>query len=582
MPPKRKKPVIKRKISYNKKAKSKSDLALEKEDYKISGRNASKKKYSNKKTSSEQIVFDQQLLNSFIELIPDCIYFKDINSRFIKTNKANAIKLGFNNPEELIGKTDFDIFDEKNASEAIKDEQEITKTGRPFIGTEKKEIWKDGKATWAISHKMPTYDDKGNIIGTFGFTRDITIRKKAEIVSQALLRISEAAHTAIDMTTLYEKIHEVILTLMPAKNLYIAIYDDKTDLISFPYFKDEFDLVPAPRKSRKGVTEFIMRTDHAALINQKRLSELSATGEIELIGTLPMILLGAPLKVGGKTIGVIMVQDYESEKEYGDDEKEFLIFVTEQIAQAIERKRSADAIQRYTEELKELNNSKDKFFSIIAHDLRSPFNSLIGLSELLVNPNENLTEPERNEFVIDIHNLIKNVYELIQNLLEWAALQLGKIEYNPLKIELFDLVSKKIELLSMHADKKNISLVNEIKSNKNVLADKNMLGSLIQNFITNSIKFTNIGGTIKIDAALLNGSVVVNIEDNGIGMNKKKVDEILHLHSTKSSKGTSGEQGTGLGVILCKEMIERNGGKLNIISEPGLGTKVIFQIPAAI
>lgn len=531
---------------------------------------------SRNKTASELY-----LLNNFIDNIPDNIYFKDLNSRFIKVNKATAAKLGSNHNGDLIGKSDFDIFDKENATGAFNDEQEIIRTGKSYIGTEKKEVWKDGKITWAISHKMPMYDENGNIIGTFGFTRDITERKKAEIVREALLNISEAAYTASDMESLYKRIHEAIITLMPANNIYIAIYDDKTQLISFPYYVDEFDPPPIPRTLKNGMTEYILRTGSAALIDQKKLKALSNSGEITVVGTTPKIWLGAPLKVGGKTIGVIVVQDYENEKSYNTDELDLLIFVTEQIAQVIERKRNADAIQKYLEELRQLNVTKDKFFSIIAHDLRSPFNSLLGLSEYLANPDEELSEAEKSEYINDIYHLIKNEYELLQNLLEWAAMQLGKVEFNPVNINLHDVVAKKVELLSIHAEKKNIALINMVENNICVLADKNMLGSIIQNFITNAIKFTNNSGTIKIYSEVQNGSAVISVEDNGIGMSKERVEEIFRLDSTKSSKGTAGEPGTGLGIILCKEMIEKQGGKLKVLSELNAGTKVIFDVPVA-
>ncbi len=523
--------------------------------------------------------YEQHLLNNFIDSIPDNIYFKDIQSRFIKVNKATAQKLGFEKPEDLIGKTDFDIFDKENATGAYNDEQEIIKTGNPIIGTEKKEIWKDGRVTWATSHKMPTIDETGKIIGTFGFTRDITARKKAELVREALLRISEAAYTASDMETLYRRIHEAISTLMPAKNIYIAIYDEKTDLISWPYFVDEFDEMPAERKPKRGMTEYIMRIGQAVLIDENKIKELMDAGELSVVGTQPKIWLGAPLKVDGKIIGVIVIQDYKNDKAFSEDERELLIFITEQIAQVIERKRNSDAIKQYAEELKQLNNTKDKFFSIIAHDLRSPFNSLLGLSELLTNPEEELTEQEKNDFIREIHILIKNEYELLKNLLEWASMQLGKAEFIPININLFEIVEKKIALLSVHARKKSINLINAVPEEFKVLADPNMLGSIIQNFINNAIKFTNQNGEIRISSAHQNESAIITIEDNGIGISKDRVEKIFNLESAKSSKGTAGESGTGLGLILCKEMIEKHGGKLQIISEVNVGTKVIFNLP---
>ncbi|MFA5806006.1 MAG: PAS domain S-box protein, partial [Melioribacteraceae bacterium] len=477
---------------------------------------------SEHKQAIENLLSQQNLLVTLLDNIPDSIYFKDLNSRFIKANKACAMKLGVSKPELLLGKTDADSFGSEHVAIAFADEQQIIKTGIPIISKEEREDWPDGKTTWSSTTKMPLHNSEGKIIGTFGISRDITQIKqsqeyvkeseqlyrslfegsddgmfftseeiiidcnqtvldifrcnrdfivghppsdfspevqpdgrssfvsanekiekafngepqrfywqhkrpdgtlidceislkaisiggkkiiqatmrdfteriRSEKIRQALYEISEAAYTAFDMSTLYKSIHEEIAKLMSVKNIYIALYDEKADIISFPYFIDEFDPPQPSKKPGKGLTEYILRRGEADLITSQKDLELRKTGETELIGAPAAIWLGVPLKLGGKTIGVVVVQDYENEKAYGEDELQLLTFVAEQIAQVIERKKNSDAVKKYTEELKQLNATKDKFFSIIAHDLKNPFVTILGFSDLLLSDYAELSDEE--------------------------------------------------------------------------------------------------------------------------------------------------------------------------------------------
>jgi PAS domain S-box-containing protein len=532
--------------------------------------------------NQNKITSDQLLLNNFIDTIPDNIYFKDLDSRFIKANKATAQKLGFVNPENLIGKTDFDFFDEENAAGALKDEQEIIRTGKPYISTEKKEVWKDGKVTWAISHKMPTYDEVGNVIGTFGFTRDITERKKAEIVREALFCISEAAYTASDMNTLYQRIHEIIVALMPAKNIYIAIYDEKTDLISFPYYHNEFVPHPIPRKPKREITEYLMRMDTIMVLVGKKINELNISGEIEVIETPPKIWLGAPLKVGGKTIGVIVLQDYENEKAYGEDEKEILIFITEQIAHVIERKINSDGIQIYAEELRQLNDTKDKFFSIIAHDLRSPFHGFLGLTKSFAEAAGSYSAQELALLSNAMHQSADNLFNLLNNLLEWAQMQKGSMSFQPIKLSLSDLITENVQTIKKRSEQKEVTIINTVFGSFQVYADEHMINSVILNLLSNAVKYTHRNGTVTLKASKTGEEMVqLSVSDTGVGMQKSKLDKLFKIGEKIGSKGTDGELSTGLGLLLCKEFVDRNGGKIWVESEEGVGSTFYFTLQSS-
>ncbi len=535
---------------------------------------------TNRKQADKKLFEEQSLLSALLHNTSDNIYFKDLHGRFIKVNEATAKKLGFLKPEELIGKTDFDIFAEAHAVDAYRDEQEIIKTFKALIDKEEKEEWPDGRISWAGTSKIPYFDEDGNLKGIIGITRDITEKKKAELIREVLYEISEAAYSASDLEKLFSIIHKAIQRLLPANNFYIALYDEMKGILSFPYFVDEYDSAPASRKIGKGLTEYVLLTGEALLVDEKLDKKLKEKDEIELVGSPSPIWLGVPLKMKNKSIGVIVVQDYKNAKAYGKDEMQLLIYISEQIARAIENIINSDKIKKYMKELVEINRTKDKFFSIIAHDLKSPFNGLLGLIELLTEPDHNLTPAEREEYTNDLSTLLKNQYELLQNLLEWATMQLGKTAFEPVQLNLYLIAKKKIELFRENAHKKNITLLNEIGKITCAIGDTHMVGSILQNFISNALKFTRRNGLIKIYSQVENGFVKVTIEDNGIGIEKKSLENIFRLDSIHTSKGTEGELGTGLGVMLCREMIEKQGGKIYISSEVNVGTKVSFTLPA--
>ena len=527
---------------------------------------------------SEELSEEQTLLSALLHGTTDNIYFKDLNSRFIKVNEATANKLGFSNPDELVGKSDFDIFGPSHANDAFIDEQKILLTSQAIINKEEKEEWPDGRITWAETSKQPFFNEDGIIKGIMGITRDITDKKKSELISEVLYKISEAIYSADNLDNLYSIIHQSIQTLMPAKNFYIALYDEKRELISFPYFVDEIDSVPTTKKLGRGLTECVLRNGKALLVDEELDKKLVQEGEIDLVGSLSSVWLGIPLKIKNKTIGVIVVQDYKNPKAYGEDDMQLLTYISEQIARVIENKINSEKIKKFTDELIEINHTKDKFFSIIAHDLRSPFNGLLGLIEILTDSNGNLSADEREEYTNMLSNLLKNQYELLQNLLEWAAMQLGKTIYEPTKLHLFKLVEKKIELFGENAHKKNITIQNELAEDTMAIGDSHMVGSVLQNFISNAIKFTGRNGVIKIYSAKQGKYLEVTIEDNGVGMNKGTLENIFRLDSVHTSKGTEGELGTGLGIMLCRDMIEKQGGQIKISSEVNIGTKVSFTL----
>ncbi len=251
-----------------------------------------------------------------------------------------------------------------------------------------------------------------------------------------------------------------------------------------------------------------------------------------------------------------------------------------------EQKTAEEIIKQHNKQLEDLNKAKDKFFSIIAHDLKAPFSGFMGLTQLMAENIDLFGKDELRQISTNMNESAKNFYKLLENLLEWSRMQTGKIEFTPELIRISNIVNNNIKLVSQIAGQKGIIIKSLIPEFATINADINMVNTIVRNLISNAIKFTKPGGEVKIgiddstESERTDNFVELYVSDNGIGMSKDKLDELFRLDVEISTKGTLGEQGTGLGLLLCKEFIERHGGKIKVISTEGVGTKFSLLFPS--
>lgn len=236
-------------------------------------------------------------------------------------------------------------------------------------------------------------------------------------------------------------------------------------------------------------------------------------------------------------------------------------------------------LQESEQHLKELNATKDKFFSIIGHDLRNPLNALLGFSELISAHSEDYNLEEIQSYNKIINESAKNIHHLVENLLEWSRSQSGNIEFNPEELNLKQLISEIVQIHNIYAGKKDISIRMDAPEEIIAFADRNLLATIIRNLLANAIKFTPAGGKINISTCRESNSVRISVTDNGIGMSQEQVSQLFQLEHSALITGTSPEKGTGLGLILCKEFIDMHHGDILVESEPGKGTSFIFTLP---
>lgn len=485
-----------------------------------------------------------EFLNLVVNSMNSPFFVKDENHKWVILNDA-FLKLVGRKREEIIGKSDFDIFPENQA-----------------------------KVFWEMDNKVITEGSSSNEEDITNF--DSTIRK-----------------------------------LLTYKNLYHEKSTGKKYIVGFSY--DITELKKVENELRRSVQKYQLLFENASDLilvidldgkiidaNKKALSYIGQSKDSLLgmqikeyvhVDDLPKLEIVKEKIFQGSEIAPIEIRAYNAEgKQFAYEVKVSLVYEDNAIAgfQAIfsditQRYEANRKLEKYTYELKELNATKDKFFSIIAHDLRSPYSSIIGFAELLIEEMDTMTKSEVVDYVKIIRNSAKNSFNLLENLLTWSRLEMDRLPCEPTNENLKDSVNEVLSVLYSLSLRKRISIENFIASEIQVFADKNMLNTILHNLIMNAIKFTPIDGKISITAKIgikeNSKWAYISICDTGVGMDAKTIEEVLSSPRPASRLGTEREPGTGLGLILTREMVERHGGKITIQSEINKGSVFTFMIP---
>jgi PAS domain S-box-containing protein len=400
-------------------------------------------------------------------------------------------------------------------------------------------------------HSIAIFDKEKRIV--FGIIQDITERKRAEeALIESQLQLSNAvkfAHlgsweynVANDLFTFNDSFYSIFRTTAKEVGGYTMSAAQYTKRFVYP---EDAPVVGSGN-------QIAVESNDINFFKQFEHRMLYANGEVGFIKVRFFLIKDE----NGKTI-----------KTYGVNQD-----ITEQ-------KQTEEILRKSEARLRELNAAKDKFFSIISHDLKSPFNSILGLSNLLVEQIQAKNNEGIEEYASIIQNSSQRAMDLLMNLLEWARSQTGKIEFSPEYVEIVALINEAIELLGDSALQKSITISKELPRTALVFADKAMISTVLRNLISNAIKFTHLGGQIVISAEIRNAELILAIRDNGVGIKKESIDKLFRIDENHSTLGTQNEKGTGLGLILCKEFIEKHDGKIWVESEVGKGSKFCFSIP---
>jgi len=485
----------------------------------------------------------EEKYRNLFETSPDPIIIHS-DAIIIAANKAALDFIGSSDINEIIGKNALTIVhqDYKTIAieriNALKSNEEVGLVEEKFI-TFKNEIRDVEVAAIPVN-----YDGNNAIQVVF---RDITLRKNAE----RALKVSEEkfkniADTAFDGIILVDQSGAIEFWNKAAENIFGYSFEEISGkkLHNFIIPTKEFEL-------RKEIFEKLEE------INFKDFNGKTFTSEA--------------VKKDNKIIPVeVSITSFLSKGKWN------AVGIVKDISKRVEYEKS---IRESEQKLRELNATKDKFFSIIAHDLKNPFNQLIGFTDLLLLNIRDYSIDEIEEFTRLLNKSSKNGYRLLENLLEWSRTQTNKKPFNPENIFLKDLLLKNIELLNNSAESKNISLKINIDSQLSVYADNNMLLTILRNLISNALKFTKYNGNVEIFAVKHSEKVEISVKDNGVGMEAEDIAKLFRIDEHHSTKGTNNEGGTGIGLILCKEFVEMHSGKIWVESKINEGSTFYFTLP---
>jgi signal transduction histidine kinase len=325
------------------------------------------------------------------------------------------------------------------------------------------------------------------------------------------------------------------------------------------------ELVIANEDKAKRVAELVIDNEEKA----KRVAEL-IVADTEKQKRVAELVIAEEEKA--KRVSELIIDNEEKAKRVA----ELVIAEEEKAKRVAELVITNDELQQ----LLKLNADKDLFISILAHDLRSPFTAILGLSDLLIENIRVYNIDEIESLLKNIKNASLDTFALLEDLLKWTSTQSGKIPFNPQKLSFAEVCKTVLETLNRNAVSKNITITGYI-GNTNVFADTDMLKTVLRNLISNAIKFTNNGGIISINVEENSEGVIISVSDNGIGIKPDKLAKLFDISQRQTTTGTEEETGTGLGLILCKEFVEKNAGKLWVESEYGKGSIFKFTLPAS-
>jgi len=483
---------------------------------------------------------------AIMESTNDVLILLDKEGIVIDSNDAHARRLGLTR-KELLGRNVFSLLPPDIAKRRKEIIHEVTTTGKPAVG----EDFRGGY--WNEYTIYPIFQDGSVTDRVAVFSRDVTNRKRNE----EIIRQAETKYQ-----TLFENLAQGIFyqsangKIVDANDAALKILGLNREQI---LGKDSYD------ERWKVINE-----DYEMLSPDQHPS---------------MIALRTGKPVMNHTIGIYIPEKdtynwviLEAIPQFMPGEvTPFQVFATMQ--DITSRKMAEMSIADNEQRLRDLNASKDKFFSIIAHDLRSPFNAIMGFSDLILDQIKQKDYEGLDEMAEVVLKSSTFAMDLLTNLLEWSRAQTGRLHFEPAFIEIIGLINENIELLKSAAGHKNIRISTQMPNVAPVLADKAMISTILRNLISNAIKFTPSGGEILITCRSLPENIHIAVQDNGVGIDPKDIPKLFRIDQNFTTYGTNREKGTGLGLILCKEFVEKHKGKIWVESEQGKGSVFTFTLP---
>ncbi|HKX60661.1 MAG TPA: PAS domain S-box protein, partial [Verrucomicrobiae bacterium] len=504
-----------------------------------------------RKRIEEDLAYERDLLRSLLDHIPDRIYFKDIYSRFMRCSRSMAKRLGLEDPQDVVGKTDFDFHPPDQAREYFHDEQRILSTGEPLINKLEQQTSLDGTEAWASVTKVPIYNQNGVVTGIVGLSRDITQLKQIE------------------------------KALRQAEEKYRGIYENSVEGI-FQTTRDGHFISSNPALARmygfdspQDLVNALTDIAHQLYVDPERREQFRQL--VRQSGSVT----GFESEIYRRDGTKIWIS--ESARPVTDPQGTFLYY--EGTVEDITARKTAEMTRESARETAlEAARTKAQFLANMSHEIRTPMNAIIGMTGMLSDTNLN---PEQREYVDTIHHSTDALLGIINDILDFSKMEAGKLSLEIIDFDLPDMVETAVEILAERAHKKDIELACSIAEDVplQLRGDPVRLRQVLTNLVSNAVKFTDSGEVLlhvtRLPSSETQTHLRFEVNDTGIGISAEAMQKIFQEFTQADGSTTRKYGGTGLGLTISKQLVEMMGGRIGVYSTPGSGSKFWFEVPLA-
>lgn len=503
---------------------------------------------TDQKNAEHQVEYERFLLSILLDTVPDSVYFKDIDSRFIRLSRSCAQKLGIDDPRDAVGKSDADFFDRKHATEALADERRIMETGEMILAKIEKESYQDRQETWCSTTKVPLRDQSGQIVGTFGISRDVSEQKRAE---QELSRERDLLKTIINNVPdlIYVKDRAGRFITANAALIKLLGLNSAADLIG----KTDYDFSPAEMACNY-VTD-----DQNVMRRGESLFDREESHHGDDGTPLWLLTTKVPLRrADGNVIGVVGIgHDITERKKF---EKEIL-----------EAKEIAD----------KANRAKSDFLANMSHEIRTPMNAIIGMTDLVLDTKLDATQ--RN-FLSMVQESGEALLAVINDILDFSKIEAGKLEIESQTFDLRESLGDTMKTLGLKAHAKGLELAFRVDpaTPQYLVGDTGRIRQIVINLVGNAIKFTE-QGEVFVEVELVSESpedvaLQVSVRDTGVGIPEERCKAIFEEFEQADTSVTRRFGGTGLGLAISSRLVDLMGGSIAVDSKLGEGSTFTFTM----
>ena len=511
--------------------------------------------FMKRRQAEEAAARERQLLDTLMATVPDTIYFKDMQGRFLRINRALAERFHLRDPADAVGKTDFDFFTGEHARQAFEDEQEIIRSGEAVTGKQEKETWEDGSVTWVSTNKLPLRDAEGHVVGTFGISRDITAAKRIE----EALRLGEQRFRSLVEAT------AAIVWNTPASGEF------ETEQAGWSAFTGQtfeqlkgwgwLDAVHPDDRDKTARVWSAAVASRSLYQVEHRLRRHDGQYVHMLVRAVPILTEGGAIR---EWVGVHTDVDAEKRAE----------------AATLEAKEAAEAAAR----------AKSEFLANMSHEIRTPLNGIVGMTDLTLDTE--LT-PEQREYLGLVKTSADHLLTVINDILDFSKIEAGRIDVERIEFNLRDTLDDTVATLATRAHKKGLELADHVAADvpDGLVGDPHRVRQVVVNLIGNAIKFTERGEVVlrveklseKLSERLSESGDEVwlhfSVSDTGIGIAPEQQTKLFKAFSQADTSTTRKYGGTGLGLAISARLVQVMGGEVWLESEVGRGSTFHFKVP---